>query len=63
MDEAAAEEVLGGFSRVGKGEASVRKYREGLERALLGDRLSRHIVQNTSLSFLYYVHFHKNGSN
>ena len=56
--EAAAEEVLGGFSRVGKGEASVRKYREGLERALLGDRLSRHIVQNTSLSFLYYVHFH-----
>lgn len=36
MDEAAAEEVLGGFSRVGKGEASVRKYRRGWREHCLG---------------------------
>lgn len=63
MDEAATEAVLGGFSRVGNQEASVRKYREGLDRAQLGAHLSKHTVQNTSLSFLYYAHFHKNGSN
>lgn len=33
MDEAATEAVPGGFSRVGNHEASVRKYREGLDRA------------------------------
>lgn len=29
----------------------------------IGAHLSKHAVQNTSLSFLYYAHFHKNGSN
>lgn len=50
VDEAAAGEVSGGFSRPGKGEASVRNYREGLD----GTQLDAHLSKHTSPEYLVF---------